>query len=148
MTVEQEKAFEKHMGHSVEEVAKFILRHVFMTIKPTIGRVLIEPVDAKPVPGSLVIIPDAHKQKSSEAIVVRLGAEAINENGTKVPWEVKPLDRILVSAYAGTDIEVHGRTYKLLYQSDIIAVLDEAPAQPVDSVMVDSPTCDVLPGVS
>jgi len=46
-----------------------------------------------------IIIPDTAKEKPMESLVVALGTGKTDDNGKKVPFEVKKGDRVLVSKY-------------------------------------------------
>ena len=93
-------------------------------LKPLGDRVLVEPVEEKEVKKGGIIIPDSAKEKPQEGIVVALGTGKTDDNGKKVPFEVKVKDRVLVSKYGGTEIKVDGKEYKILNADDILAVLD------------------------
>ena len=53
-----------------------------------------------------------------------LATDKTDDNGKKVPFEVKKGDRVLVSKYGGTEIKLDGREYKILNADDILAVLE------------------------
>ena len=93
-------------------------------LRPLGDRVLVEPVEEKEVKKGGIIIPDSAKEKPQEGIVVALGTGKTDDNGKKVPFEVKVKDRVLVSKYGGTEIKVDGKEYKILNADDILAVLD------------------------
>ena len=59
-----------------------------------------------------------------ESVVVARGTGKTDENGKKVPFEVKKGDRVLVSKYGGTEIKIDGKEYKILNSDDILAVLE------------------------
>ena len=59
-----------------------------------------------------------------ESVVVALGTGKVDENGKKVPFEVKKGDRVLVSKYGGTEIKLDGKEYKILNADDVLAILD------------------------
>lgn len=95
-----------------------------MAIKPLYDRVLLKRSEpAETVKGG-IIIPDTAKEKPMESIVVALGTGKTDDNGKKVPFEVKKGDRILVSKYGGTEIKLDGKEYKILNSDDILAVLE------------------------
>ena len=93
-------------------------------LRPLGDRVLVEPVEEKEVKKGGIIIPDSAKEKPQEGIVVALGTGKTDDNGKKVPFEVKVKDRVLISKYGGTEIKVDGKEYKILNADDILAVLD------------------------
>jgi chaperonin GroES len=95
-----------------------------LNIKPLGDRVLVEAVEEKEVKKGGIIIPDSAKEKPVESIVVALGTGKLDDNGKKVPFEVKKGDRIIASQYGGTPIKLDGKEYKILGAEDILAVLE------------------------
>ncbi len=95
-----------------------------LNVKPLGDRVLVEPAEDKETKKGGIIIPDSAKEKPMEGIVRALGTGKTDDNGKKVPFEVKVNDRVLVSKYGGTEIKVDGKEYKILNSDDILAVLD------------------------
>ena len=60
-----------------------------LNVKPLGDRVLVEPVEEKEVKKGGIIIPDTAKEKPMESVVVALGTGKTDDNGKKVPFEVK-----------------------------------------------------------
>ena len=89
-------------------------------------RILVEPVEEKENKGKKggIIIPDTAKEKPMESLVVALGTGKTDDNGKKVPFEVKKGDRVLVSKYGDTEIKFAGKDYKILNGDDILAVIE------------------------
>ena len=95
-------------------------------VKPLRDRVLVEPVEEKEVKKGGIIIPDTAKEKPMESVVVALGTGKTDDNGKKVPFEVKKGDRVLVSKYGGTEIKLEGEEYLILREEEILAKLGGA----------------------
>ena len=95
-----------------------------LNVKPIGDRILVEPVEEKEVKKGGIIIPDSAKEKPTESIVIALGTGKTDDNGKKVPFEVKKGDRVLVSKYGGTEIKIDGKEYKIFNSDDLIAILD------------------------
>jgi len=95
-----------------------------LKVKPLGDRVLVEAVEEKEVRKGGIIIPDTAKEKPMEARVVALGTGKTDDDGKKVPFEVKVGDRVLTSKYGGTEIKLDDKEYKILNSDDILAVLD------------------------
>ena len=93
-------------------------------LKPLGDRVLVEPVEEKEVKKGGIIIPDSAKEKPTEGIVVALGTGKTDDNGKKVPFEVKKGDRVLVSKYGGTEIKLDGKEFRIFSSDDILAVIE------------------------
>ncbi len=94
-----------------------------LKIKPLGDRVLVEPAEEKEVKKGGIIIPDSAKEKPQESVVVALGTGKTDEDGKKVPFEVKKGDVVLVSKYGGTEIKIDGKDYKILNSDDILAIV-------------------------
>ena len=95
-----------------------------LNIKPLGDRILVEPVEEKEVKKGGIIIPDTAKEKPMESVVVALGTGKLNDDGKKIPFEIKKGDRILVSKYGGTEIKLDGKEYKILSSDDLLGVVD------------------------
>lgn len=89
-----------------------------MNIKPLADRILVEPKEAETKTASGLYIPDTAKEKPQEGKVIAVGPGKKDE-----PMEVKPGDAVLYGKYAGTEINVEGKVYMMMRQSDVLAVL-------------------------
>ena len=94
-----------------------------INLRPLGDRVLVEPAEEKETKKGGIIIPDTAKEKPTEGIVVALGTGKTDDDGKKIPFEVKKGDRVLVSKYGGTEIKLDGKEYKILNSDDILAVI-------------------------
>ena len=89
-----------------------------MNIKPLADRVLIEPTPAEETTMSGIIIPDSAKENPLKGTVLAVG------NGTKdEEMNLKEGDTVLYGKYAGTEIELEGKKYLIMRQSDVLAVI-------------------------
>ena len=89
-----------------------------LKIKPLADRVLVEPLEAEEKTASGIYIPDTAKEKPQKGTVVAFGA------GTKdVTMEVKKGDLVLYGKYSGTEINIDGKDYLMMKQSDILAIV-------------------------
>lgn len=87
-------------------------------IKPLGDRVLIEPSASETKTASGIIIPDSAKEKPQKGSVVSVG------NGTKdAPLTVKVGDLVLYGKYAGTELNLDGKNYLIMRESDILAII-------------------------
>ncbi|MDO4367442.1 MAG: co-chaperone GroES [Bacteroidales bacterium] len=89
-----------------------------MNVKPLADRILIEPKEAETKTASGLFIPDTAKEKPQEGKVIAVGPGKKDE-----PMEVKAGDVVLYGKYAGTEINVDGKAYMIMRQSDVLAVL-------------------------
>jgi chaperonin GroES len=95
-----------------------------LNVKPIGDRILVEAVEEKEVKKGGIVIPDTAKEKPMESLIVAIGTGKTDDNGKKVPFEVKKGDRVLVSKYGGTEIKLDGKEYKILNADDILAVVE------------------------
>ena len=95
-----------------------------MNLRPLHDRILVRRLEEQETMRGGIIIPDSAKEKPTEGVVVALGTGKTDDNGKKLPFEVKKGDRVLVSKYGGTEIKLDGREYKILNSDDILAVIE------------------------
>ena len=89
-----------------------------MNIQPLQDRVLIEPTVAEEMTASGIIIPDSAKEKPLKGTVLAVG------DGTKdEEMKLKAGDCVLFGKYAGSEIELEGKKYLIMRQSDVLAKL-------------------------
>jgi len=95
-------------------------------VRPVGDRILVEAVEEKENKGKkgAIIIPDTAKEKPMESMVVAVGTGKTDDDGKKVPFEVKKGDRILVNRYGGTEIKLDGKEYKILSSDDVLAIIE------------------------
>ena len=95
-------------------------------VRPVGDRILVEAVEEKENKSKkgAIIIPDTAKEKPMESMVVAVGTGKTNDDGKKVPFEVKKGDRILVNRYGGTEIKLDGKEYKILSSDDVLAIIE------------------------
>src|SRR5262250_2346362 len=95
-----------------------------MNVRPLGDRVLVEPVEEKETRKGGIIIPDSAKEKPTEGIIIALGTGKTDDDGKKIPFEVKKGDRVLVSKYGGTELKLDGKEFKIFNSDDILAVIE------------------------
>lgn len=89
-----------------------------MNVKPLADRVLVQPAEAEEKTASGIIIPDTAKEKPMRGIVVAAGPGKKDE-----PTTVKVGDTVLYGKYSGTEIQVEGKDFLMMRESDIFAIV-------------------------
>lgn len=89
-----------------------------LNIKPLADRVVIEAAAAEEKTASGIIIPDTAKEKPQKGAVVAVGNGKPDE-----PMTVKVGDTVLYGKYSGTEINVEGKEYLIMRESDIFAIV-------------------------
>ena len=87
-------------------------------IKPLADRVLVEPQEAETKTAGGIIIPDSAKEKPQRGKVIAVGPGTKDEK-----IEVKEGDLVLYGKYSGTEINVDGKDFLIMRQSDILAII-------------------------
>ena len=95
-----------------------------LNIRPLGDRILVEAVEEKAVNKGGIVIPDTAREKPMESRVVALGTGKTDDNGKKVPFEMKKGDRLLVAKYGGTEVDLEGKKYRILNSDDVLAVFE------------------------
>jgi chaperonin GroES len=95
-----------------------------VNLKPLGDRVLVEPVEEKETKKGGIIIPDTAKEKPTEGLVVALGTGKTDDNGKKIPFEVKKGDKVLISKYGGTEVKIDGKTNLIMREDDILGIIE------------------------
>ena len=94
-----------------------------VNIKPLGDRVLLEICEsAEQIKGGIVI-PDTAKEKPQEFKVLALGTGKLDQDGKKIPFDVKVGDIVLTSRYGGTEVKHNDKEYKVISQDDILAIV-------------------------
>lgn len=95
-----------------------------LNVRPLGDRILVEAAEEKESKKGGIIIPDTAKEKPQESIVIAVGTGKTDDNGKKIPFEIKKGDRVLTSKYGGTPIKLDGREYTILNADDVLAIIE------------------------
>jgi len=94
-----------------------------LKLKPLEDRVVVEPKEAEDKTASGIILPDTAQEKPQEATVVAMGPGKASDSGTIVKMTVKVGDKVLYGKYSGSEVNVDGKEYLIMRESDILAIL-------------------------
>jgi chaperonin GroES len=92
------------------------------TIKPLGNRVLIQRSKAQTTKGG-ILLPDSAQEKPKEGTVIAIGPGKIDENGNKECMQLKVGDKVLFSAYSGTEVKSDDEEMLILSEDDILGVI-------------------------
>jgi chaperonin GroES len=95
-----------------------------MKVRPLRDRIIVKRLEEEEKTKGGIIIPDTAKEKPVEGKVIAVGDGRINEDGVKIPIEVKKGDRILFAKYAGTEIKIDGEEHLMMKEDDVLAVIE------------------------
>ena len=95
-----------------------------ITIKPLEDRIVIRQVDSEEKTASGLYIPDAAKEKPQEGEVLAVGPGRVDDNGNRVPVDVKVGDHVMFSRYGGTEVKYDGEELQILSARDVLAIVE------------------------
>ena len=94
-----------------------------MSLKPLFDRVVIKDAEMEETTKGGLILTSTAKEKPQYAIVVAVGPGGIVD-GKEVTMQVEVGQKVVYSKYAGTEIKLDGEEYKIVRQSDILAIIE------------------------
>jgi chaperonin GroES len=95
-----------------------------MKLRPLNDRVLVKRVAEESTTKGGIIIPDTAKEKPAEGIVEAIGNGKLDDNGKRVPVEVRVKDRVLFGKYSGTEVKIDGDEFLIMREDDILGVIE------------------------
>jgi chaperonin GroES len=96
-----------------------------MTVRPLHDRVLLRRLEEKEVVKGGIIIPDTAKEKPQEAEVIAVGPGKLDDNGKRLPVDVKKGDRILIGKYSGSEIKIGDDEFVIVREDEILGVIEK-----------------------
>ena len=94
-----------------------------MSIRPLNDRVLVLRMgEIEKTPGG-IFVPDTAKEKPQEGKVVAVGPGKWDENGKRIPLQVKKGDRVLFGKYTGNEIKIDEVEHLIMREDDILGVI-------------------------
>jgi chaperonin GroES len=99
-----------------------------MAFTPLHDRVLVRRIESDEKTKGGLIIPDSAKEKPAEGEVIAVGAGAKDDDGDRIPMDVKAGDRILFGKWSGTEVTIDGEELLIMKESDILGVIEHKAA--------------------
>ena len=96
-----------------------------VNIKPLEDRLVVQANAAETTTASGIVIPDTAKEKPQEGTVLAVGPGRFDDNGNRVPLDVKVGDTVLYSKYGGTEVKYAGEEYLVLSARDVLAIIEK-----------------------
>ena len=76
-----------------------------VSIRPLEDRIVIQQQAAETTTASGLVLPDTATEKPQEGKVVAVGPGRVDDNGNRVPMDVKIGDVVIYSKYGGTEVK-------------------------------------------
>jgi len=94
-----------------------------MAFRPLHDRVVVRRIEADQKTAGGIIIPDSAQEKPSEGEVVAVGEGARDDDGDRIPLDVKVGDRVLFGKWSGTEVKINGEDLLIMKESDIMGIV-------------------------
>ena len=91
-------------------------------IKPLADRVIVKPLEVEEKTKAGIFIPDTAKEAPAQGEIVALGNGKIKD-GKQHDFSVKIGDKVLYSKYAGDEVKLDGKEYKIMKEEEILGIL-------------------------
>jgi chaperonin GroES len=95
-----------------------------MNVVPIGENVIVKRTEAERKTAGGIVLPEAAQKKPDQGRVLSVGDGRLLKDGTRATSQVREGDRVLFSAWSGTEVEVDGDKLLIMPEQDILAVLD------------------------
>jgi len=94
-----------------------------MNVQPLSDRILVKRIEEEEAKRGGIIIPDTAKEKPMQGEVMAVGPGRIDDNGKRMPMELKKGNRVLMGKYSGTEVRIEGDEFVILREDDVLGVI-------------------------
>jgi chaperonin GroES len=95
-----------------------------MDIRPLHDRIIVQRLEEGEQKIGGIIIPDTAKEKPQQGRVIAAGNGKVNDEGKRVPLDVKAGDLILFGKYTSQEVKLDGEEYLIMREDEVLAVIE------------------------
>jgi chaperonin GroES len=95
-----------------------------ISLKPLGNRVVVEPEEQEEITSGGIVLPETAKEKPQKGKVLATGPGERDDDGKRIPLDVKEGDTVLFAKYSGTEIKLDGKKVLILRESDLLAIVE------------------------
>jgi chaperonin GroES len=95
-----------------------------MDIRPLHDRIIVQRLEEGEQRIGGIIIPDTAKEKPQQGRVIAAGNGKVNDEGKRVPLDVKAGDLILFGKYTSQEVKLDGEEYLIMREDEVLAVIE------------------------
>jgi len=96
-----------------------------MKLRPLDDRVVIKPLNPEEKTTGGIILPDTAKEKPQIGTVVTVGPGKMTKSGKRSEVSVRKNQKVIYAKYIGNEVEVEGKEYVILRESDILGIVEK-----------------------
>ena len=90
-------------------------------LEPLGDRIVVKAVEQEEKTRSGIYIPDSAKERPQEGKVIAVGPGRLDDDGKRVPMDLKKGDTVIYSKFGGTEYEEDGEAYLIMKEADVLA---------------------------
>jgi chaperonin GroES len=94
-----------------------------LKLTPLGDRVVVQPLGREETTKSGIVLPDTAKEKPQRGTVLAVGQGRRDDDGDRIPLDVKPGDQVLFAKYAGTEFKLDDQDLLILAEKDLLAIV-------------------------
>jgi chaperonin GroES len=95
-----------------------------MQIRPLYDRIIVKRLEEERQTAAGIVIPDTAAEKPEQGEVVAVGSGRLLQDGTVLPLQVKPGEKVLFGKYAGQTVKIRDQEYLVLKEEDVLGVIE------------------------
>lgn len=96
-----------------------------LKLRPLNDKILVRRDEAEEKTSSGIYLPEQAKDKPKTGVVEAVGDGALNpKTGQRIALTVKKGDRVVFSAYAGSEVKIDGNELLIMSEDEVLAILD------------------------
>ncbi len=85
---------------------------------------MVEPEEQEEMTSGGIVLPETAKEKPQKGKVLATGPGERDDDGKRIPLDVKEGDKVLFAKYSGTEIKLDDKKVLILRESDLLAIVD------------------------
>ncbi|MCS7260953.1 MAG: co-chaperone GroES [Anaerolineae bacterium] len=95
-----------------------------LNLTPLGDHVIVEPIESEEVTPGGIVLPETAKERPQKGKVLAVGPGARDDQGKRIPIDVKVGDTVLYGRYSGTEVKIQDKKYLILREGDVLAVIE------------------------
>ena len=95
-----------------------------IAIKPLGNRVVVEPIEQEELTSGGIVLPETAKEKPQKGTVLAIGPGDRDDDGKRIPMDVKEGDTVLFAKYSGTEFKLDDKKVLILRESDLLGIFN------------------------
>lgn len=96
-----------------------------LKMTPLDDRIVVEQHEAEDKTAGGIILPQQAKEKPTRGTVLAAGPGKMLDSGNRGKMSVHVGDEVFYGKYSGTEVDLDGKKYTVLRESDVLAIVEK-----------------------